>query len=409
MNDNTSPTPPPPPSQPRIWPNGTNVASKIKLATKQSPSFIGPPPEAIDFSAPLSFTSLHHGFVFHSEQNCWVPVCASSSSFADPKPLPPFRQRPQPQLTLRVLTFNIDGQTPFRQTRTKTMLRCLLPRWEADIMAFQEVRQDALEWLLEDGWIRQHYYASEIQVENAGFHKRVTFSRFPFQLVLDHALHSHRDRTFLLTQVLFSSSSGGYEDVALRQDQMHTVMKVMRAKLDDEEEDRRTTATLPRGDPPPVLGLIVGDLNVLRGEKVVVKAPSSASSSAEEKTEEDKQTYEDLWRAIHGKSSKGYTYDTERNSWTDKQTRDHRSKEGLPYINQQRHDRMLMAKQCSNSSFVWCCSDIELVATESLKQTKQRWTNENEKEKEEEEVAEDVFPSDHFGLLATFRLTEYKE
>jgi len=123
---------------------------------------------------------------------------------------------------------------------------------------------------------------------------------------------------------------------------------------DDEEDDAREEPAKQRqrGTPLPLEKIELGHQGVL---------------------------YTDLWRQVKGKT-KGYTYDTERNAWCEKERQRFAQREGRTFIYKQRHDRVLMSP-----SERWRCADI--VGTQSLGNLCN-----------DESLAE-VFPSDHFGLF----------
>ncbi|MFT3925831.1 MAG: endonuclease/exonuclease/phosphatase family protein [Myxococcales bacterium] len=225
---------------------------------------------------------------------------------------------------------------PFELKRRCAAVLSILAEEDADVIALEEVTQPFLELLLKTPWVREQYRVSRDRVEPAQRYDVVMLSRMPGRF-LAHGLTSIMGRRMHTLE--FDTTEGSLAVAGVHLESMRDQTP---ARLTQIEECL------------PVLNqarsaIWVGDFNA---------APE---------TEEDARIrahFADSWADLE--SSPGYTRDTTRNTM-------------LARIKDDRHqriDRIFVKSDC------FVPREIRLLGTDAL------------------DSAGEVFPSDHFGLVA---------
>ncbi len=247
-----------------------------------------------------------------------------------------------PVTTLRMLTYNVLADEVHVRERVPELLR-ILRESEADIIALQEVAPWFAETLLREEWTAAYQRARQ-NGRTVLAREFIVLSRFP---VVDHeiiVLPSHQRRT------AFS--------VTLDIDGVQTA--VATTHLDSLLEDGPIRAQqldaifvhLAKFEE----AVFLGDLNFGDGEQ-----PDSAHLSPE---------YRDAWLALRS-SEPGFTWNIEKNPWA--------RRESFPDEPSRRLDRILM------KSTRWTPTSISILGDKPVPGKRK-----------------DIFPSDHFGLIAEF-------
>lgn len=238
----------------------------------------------------------------------------------------------------RVLTYNVLGDESLADDRLPALMNVLRDA-DADILAFQEVTSWFLESLHRQPWV-EGYEGTTIEGERAWPDGLYILSRYPMAGDRTRPLPGNAGRTALVADIRV-------QDISVR---------VANAHLESElsEWDVRAAQlevvfdSLRDADH----ALLVGDFNFGDGE------PEQSRLEP---------TYRDLWLMLRPRE-KGYTFDLERN--------DLARENAYMCETSRRLDRILLRSR------EWRAGAIELVGDVPL------------------EGEPDVFPSDHFALLA---------
>jgi endonuclease/exonuclease/phosphatase family metal-dependent hydrolase len=239
---------------------------------------------------------------------------------------------------LRVATYNVWFD-PFENERRRRAVFDILEAEEVDVIALQEVTSPFLSALLSCPWVRAEYEVSRLRFENTQRYDVVMLSRLPVRHFCAHPL----------------SSSMGRRLHVLTLDTQHGELLVAGSHLESMKE-MTPTRLVQIGECEPLLcaapaAVWMGDFN-------------AAPDGEEEPLL--RRSFQDVWPLFSGEP--GYTRDTSRNAM-------------LAKVKDDRHQRIdrVLARGASLRP-----EAIRLVGTEPL------------------DGAGEVFPSDHFGLVADF-------
>jgi endonuclease/exonuclease/phosphatase family metal-dependent hydrolase len=245
--------------------------------------------------------------------------------------------------SLRVATFNVWFDSYERDLRRRAVLE-ILERECPDVIALEEVTQPFLDALLETPWIRQHYAVSRTQLDFNARYDVVMLSRLPVARFTAHVLTSRMGR--MLHTVELHTTDGVVTVGGIHLESMREMTPTRLAQIAECVPLLCSSST----------AVWVGDFNA---------APSS------EEDQRIREAFRDAWDELV--PDPGYTRDTTANAMLAK-IKDDRH---------QRIDRVFLKSQ----AFV--PHAIRMVGTEPIPGTDGQ-----------------VFPSDHFGLVADLKRTK---
>jgi tyrosyl-DNA phosphodiesterase 2 len=204
-------------------------------------------------------------------------------------------------------------------------------------MVFQEITQAALNVLLAQPWIREHYYLAAVVGDSVGNYGMLMLSRLPTANVTYTRLPTRLSRGFLQAQFTINGSplvvcsvhlDSGKRSARLRARQLRRLFLALRSADD---------------------AVVLGDFNMRDHENARIVAP-----------------YRDVWPMLRP-NDEGFTEDTSINLMRfDSKNKDR----------QVRFDRVLL------KGSRWAAAGIELLGTQPISSSHPR-----------------VFPSDHFGVM----------
>lgn len=238
---------------------------------------------------------------------------------------------------LRVLTFNVWFDA-FEHAVRRDAVLAILERESPDVIALEEVTQPFLDALLATSWIREHYAVSRIELDPTARYDVVMLSRLPVARFTAHTLTSSMGR--MLHTVELVTTDGVVTVGGIHLESMRQMTPTRLAQIDE---------CVPVLCSAPT-AIWLGDFNA---------APAS---------EEDlriRESFRDTWEELVAEP--GYTRDTTQNAMLAK-VKDDRH---------QRIDRIFL------KSDAFAPTAIRMLGTEPIEGT-----------------AGQVFPSDHFGLVA---------
>jgi endonuclease/exonuclease/phosphatase family metal-dependent hydrolase len=238
--------------------------------------------------------------------------------------------------SLRVLTFNVWFDRYECERRCSAVLE-ILARESADVIALQEVTPYFLQRLLGEPWLRENYASSRSKLLDARYDV-VMLSRLPVSRCISHTLTTDMGRRLHTLEIPTTRGRLAVAGVHL-----------------ESMRERTPTRVRQIGECIPILGradfsIWLGDFN---------SAPTS------EEDENIRSAFQDVWD--HLDDAPGYTRDTSRNAMLAKVKADRH----------QRIDRILWRGQGFQPSHIRLLGTAPLPGTDGQ-----------------------VFPSDHFGLLA---------
>jgi tyrosyl-DNA phosphodiesterase 2 len=237
---------------------------------------------------------------------------------------------------LIVTTFNVWFDTYFADQRYRAIAQ-LLSREMPDVMMFQEITPAALDILLAQPWIREHYQRATVVGDKAGNYGMLMLSRLPTVRVTYARLPTRMSRGFLQAEFMINGMplvvscvhlDSGKRRARLRRRQLRRVFRALRS-VDD--------------------ALVLGDFNMRDSENGRIAPP-----------------YCDVWPMLRP-DDRGFTEDTAINHMRFDSRNKHR---------QVRFDRVLL------KGSAWAAASIDLLGTEAISSAQPR-----------------VFPSDHFGVM----------
>jgi endonuclease/exonuclease/phosphatase family metal-dependent hydrolase len=245
---------------------------------------------------------------------------------------------------LRVATYNVWFD-PYESERRRRALFELLESEDLDVIALQEVTAPFLSALLTCPWVRSEYEVSRLRFDTALRYDVVMLSRLPVTRFLAHPLSSSMGRR--LHTLTLDTQCGELAIAGVHLESMKEMTPTRLVQIDE------CAPLLCEAD----AAVWMGDFNA---------APGS---------EEDArmlERFEDVWGKLEGESP-GYTRDTTRNLM-------------LAKVKDDRHQRIdrILTRGANISA-----ERIRMVSTEPL-----------------EDSPGDIFPSDHFGLIADLKLVE---
>jgi endonuclease/exonuclease/phosphatase family metal-dependent hydrolase len=241
---------------------------------------------------------------------------------------------------LRVATFNVWFDT-FEQALRRTAVLTILERERPDVIALEEVTQPFLDALLETDWVRAHYAVSRTQLDFAARYDVVMLSRLPVARFTAHTLTSRMGRMLHTVEIL--TTDGVLTVAGIHLESMREMTPTRLAQIDECVPLLSSCST----------AIWVGDFNA---------APAS---------EEDlriRAAFRDTWEELE--PDPGYTRDTTANAM-------------LAKIKDDRHQRI---DRIFFKSADFVPAAIRMLGTDPIPGT-----------------AGQVFPSDHFGLVADLR------
>lgn len=257
-----------------------------------------------------------------------------------------------------LLTYNVwgapqDSSNPYFQfdKRSEAILT-MIAELSPDVICLQEVSVEWANAILENDYIRATYFSTDGDIERIkslyGL-SQITLSKFPIVSIGVYGLPGYEMSTMLNTHIQLGHSEESIVSVSnihLHSSKEYTPfriaqLKIVQGLLESERAENK---------------IIAGDFNFGDGENWT-------------ENNHIKPTYEDCWLKLFS-TAPGYTEDTTVNTMRYKMKG--KSK-------QERFDKVLSAK---DNTFE--CTSMELVGTESIEGTDEIW------------------PSDHFGILSHF-------
>lgn len=243
---------------------------------------------------------------------------------------------------LSLVTWNVwfgEHRFPDRAAALIEVLR----RCDADVICLQEVTPPLLDTLLGRRWVREGYRVSDAAGGSVDPYGVLVLTRLPLLSLRCQELPTSMGRSLVLAELL----AGGRR---LAVGAVH--LESQRHNADRRREQLAVVLPVLRAAAPDAV--LCGDLNIDEERLAEPRLPPD---------------FLDLWPALRG-AAPGYTMDTEANRMTE-------IMKGT--VKRVRYDRVLL----HSPQRTWRAATIEIIGTEPI-------------------AAEtpDVFPSDHFGLLA---------
>jgi endonuclease/exonuclease/phosphatase family metal-dependent hydrolase len=242
--------------------------------------------------------------------------------------------------SLRVATFNVWFDSFERELRRRAVLE-ILERECPDVIALEEVTQPFLDALLATPWIRQHYAVSRIELEFSARYDVVMLSRLPVARFTAHVLPSRMGR--MLHTVELHTTDGLVTVGGIHLESMREMTPTRLAQIAECVPLLCSAST----------AIWVGDFNA---------APES------EEDRRIREAFRDAWEELVPEP--GYTRDTSANAM-------------LAKIKDDRHQRI---DRVFVKSEAFVPHAIRMLGTEPIEGTDGQ-----------------VFPSDHFGLVAELK------
>jgi tyrosyl-DNA phosphodiesterase 2 len=248
-----------------------------------------------------------------------------------------------PSSAISVITWNTWFAPYSFDARFKALLALIHAR-RPDVICLQEIVAESLEMLLATPWIRAEYRISDARGTTFESYGVVLLSRLPVLSLAIHELPSSMHRRLLVAEIAVGPRR----------------LVVATAHLESMKPNRDTRADQ--------LAEIFPRLKAMGPDAVLVGDFNLCSSWTEENANLDPE-FVDLWPALRDRAP-GYTEDTGVNTML------------LNVKNKEktvRFDRILLR----SAEGAWKPGSIELLGTAPIAPT-----------------SPDVFPSDHFGLIA---------
>lgn len=242
--------------------------------------------------------------------------------------------------SLRVATFNVWFDDFERELRKRAVLD-ILQREDPDVIALEEVTQPFLDALLAADWVRREYAVSRTQLDFATRYDVVMLSKLPVARFTAHTLTSRMGR--MLHTIELVTTDGV---ITIGGIHLESMREMTPTRLTQIEECVPLLCSAPTA-------IWIGDFNA---------APAS---------EEDRRirsAFRDSWEELE--PAPGYTRDTTANAM-------------LAKIKDDRHQRI---DRIFYKSDHFIPHAIRMLGTEPIPGTSGQ-----------------VFPSDHFGLVADLR------
>ncbi len=248
---------------------------------------------------------------------------------------------------LTLATFNIWFGAYYTRERYQAIAN-LLAVHQPDFIALQEVTPPALEMFLGQAWIREGYFTTDMDGSTLSEYGVLILSRLPLNRITLMPLPSFMGRCLLLVETEING-------VPLEVGTVHLESKRISARMRGLQ--LKKIFHFLKGMPNVIL---MGDFNF-------------CASWYKENNRID-PAYHDVWEVLRD-DEPGYTEDTAINRMRDLIKGKHK---------QVRFDRILFKGFARDSG--WAATSIDLLGTQPIASE-----------------LPDVFPSDHFGLLAAFQ------
>jgi endonuclease/exonuclease/phosphatase family metal-dependent hydrolase len=265
------------------------------------------------------------------------PVCGAWVEDRGPDP------SAAPLAALTVVTWNTWFAPYTFETRFQALLGVVRAQ-RPDVVCLQEIIPESLEMLLAEPWVREGYRVSDVTGDTLDSYGVVMLSRLPVRALTLHELPSHMGRRLLVAEL--AAGPGGIVVGTVH-------LESLKHNGDARAEQLEVIFPLLKAVGPDAV--LVGDFNF-------------CSSWTAENANLDPELV-DLWPALRGRAP-GYTEDPDVNVML----RNVQAK-----AKRVRFDRVLLR----SAGGAWRPRSIELLGTEPIA-----------------ESSPDVFPSDHFGLVA---------
>ncbi|MCF7984702.1 MAG: endonuclease/exonuclease/phosphatase family protein [Thiohalocapsa sp.] len=248
---------------------------------------------------------------------------------------------------LRVLTYNIWFSKHCRAERLAELLR-VIESCRADVIGLQEVTPEQARGILAADWVRGEYQVSDAHGSTLSPHGVLLLSRLPLRRVAFCGLPSRKHRKLLLGTLALREGDLNIATVHMESSATSRLLRLAQIK-----HARSAQARAGAED-----AILMGDLNFDPRQQA-------------EQTRID-AAYVDLWSELRA-GEPGYSVDTKRNGMRLLHKRGHKCA---------RFDRILLRSPANR----WQPQSIQLVGTDPVSG-----------------APGTLFPSDHFGLLATLR------
>lgn len=250
---------------------------------------------------------------------------------------------PAPRVdTLTLVTWNVWFAPYAFEPRFRALLEVIRAR-RPDVICLQEIIPESLAMLRAEPWIRDEYRISDAQGDTFDSYGVVLLSRLPVRAMLLHELPSNMGRKLLAAEIDTGAGSVIAGTVHLES-----------LKPNRDLRAEQLAEIFPILEAAGADALLAGDFNF-------------CSSWPKENANID-PAFVDLWPALRGRAP-GYSEDTNINVMLRNVKGGHKTV---------RYDRVLL-----RSRGAWRPKSIELLGTAPIA-----------------ENMPDVFPSDHFGLVA---------
>ena len=156
------------------------------------------------YTATPSFQQWH---TFHQDQ--WTPFASDKGSQLGIKH--------QWAGSFRLVSWNVNADAPLPKSRMSALLRAIETAGAADVVFLQEVSEEGLTALLEDSWIQQNWYISDVNASAFGTQKFISITLVSKPWVVTDGIHlgaiwrvalpSRFRRDALCCDLIFNSSS----------------------------------------------------------------------------------------------------------------------------------------------------------------------------------------------------------
>ncbi len=275
----------------------------------------------------------------------------------DPKEI----KKPGDTKSITLLSYNVwgapqDRSSPFfKFNERSTAILDMIKDKEPDIICLQEVSQDWANKILANDYIREHYYCTDKNADRVQSYfglSQITLSKYPIISATVYGLPGYEISTLLSTTLKIGHQRISVNNVHLHSSKQFTAFR--KAQL-------QAIFNILKEQPDSDIKMIAGDFNFGDGPEWV------------ENTALD-PAFKDVWLVLFPDES-GYTQDTQINTMRYKVKGAHK---------QERFDRVLL-----DSGKALCQAyEMSIVGTRSI------------------EGHEDIWPSDHFGLLTRVKLED---
>lgn len=259
--------------------------------------------------------------------------------------------------SLRLVTYNVWFSTLQMEHRFRCILD-ILKSLDADIICLQEVLPSFIALTIAQPWVQKDYFVSDVSGQTLDGYGVIILSRIPIYNLSMWTLPTRMGRALLVAEYNLNGEKVSIGTVHLE-------------SLDSADLRRRQLELIS-----PILGKVphaalTGDFNFDSDRNFREDGLPLENRSLKDFFEE----YSDVWPTLRP-NEKGYTYDSKANAVIKK-------------YEQMRYDRILWKSENSK----WVPTEIKLFGTEPLSSL----------------TTQDLYPSDHFGLVADFNFTEETE